>query len=54
VYGILSFQLLLTFVAATVVAGVDVRFSVRQSPLLVIASFIVPFIHKDTLPHALP
>ncbi|CAI5482510.1 unnamed protein product [Closterium sp. Yama58-4] len=45
VYGILSFQLLLTFVAAMVVVKVEsVRLTVMHSPLLVIASAIVPFI----------
>eukprot|EP00475_Leptophrys_vorax_P002997 TRINITY_DN11722_c0_g1_i1.p1 TRINITY_DN11722_c0_g1~~TRINITY_DN11722_c0_g1_i1.p1 ORF type:complete len:250 (-),score=1.98 TRINITY_DN11722_c0_g1_i1:137-886(-) len=45
VYGILSFQLLLTFAVATVVVTVDsVRLTVLHSPLLVISSFILPFI----------
>ncbi|CAI7811849.1 unnamed protein product [Closterium sp. NIES-53] len=45
VYGILSCQLLLTFVAAMVVVKVEsVRLTVMNSPLLVIASAIVPFI----------
>ncbi|GJP38147.1 hypothetical protein CLOM_g22585 [Closterium sp. NIES-68] len=45
VYGILSFQLLLTLAAATVVVKVEsVRLTVMHSPLLVIASMIVPFI----------
>ncbi|CAI7925101.1 unnamed protein product [Closterium sp. NIES-53] len=53
VYGILSCQLLLTFVAAMVVVKVEsVRLTVMNSPLLVIASAIVPFICKNTFSHA--
>lgn len=45
VYGILSAQLLLTFTIAAVVVKVEsVRLTVLQSPLLLIASFVLPFI----------